>query len=28
VGECQKSFFFEKPDETMSFFEVLIKSLC
>jgi len=28
VGECQKSFFFEKPHKTMSFFKVIFKALC
>ena len=27
-GRVPKSFFFEKPNETMSFFEVLFKALC
>jgi len=26
-GRVPKSFFFEKPNETMSFFEVLLKAL-
>jgi len=27
-GRVPKSFFFEKPNKTMSFFEVLFKALC
>jgi len=27
-GRVPKSFFFEKPNKTMSFFEVLFKSVC
>jgi len=27
-GREPKSFFFEKPNKTMSFFEVLFKALC
>jgi len=27
-GKVAKSFFFEKPNKTMPFFEVLFKELC
>jgi len=28
VGRVPKSFLYEKPNKTMSFFEVLLKALC